>query len=362
MEKYKSRSRRGVGIFILLLSAGWFLCNPACGYAGNIFVETSVLDGATVYLFSASPNQSYDESSPGYLTEGESENYTINTEDYTGYYAYVVHNCSTSRAYILVVTGSQYSILSATLGSTVPTNTYPTATWYTLGSPSTPTDILVNALYETAKASWEIDSVNYQMSGVDLQIATDVGFTSIVAEDDGDTTELGAVEEYTTGQLIDGRTLSPSTNYYLRVRASVSGVADSAWSSGTEFSTLGTPAQTYSLSLESLVDETTGFGINAFSMPFASPWYIDGNQIETAYDLVVEINIAAGSNVVSSFGYWDSENQVVVGVMIDYDSETPNDIASEDVTALDVELLQGVGYQVYVTEDVTDIVISNTSE
>jgi hypothetical protein len=99
-------------------------------------------------------------------------------------------------------------------------------------------------------------------------------------------------------------------------------------------------------------------------MPIASPWYaydsagsaiyVDGtsNQIENAYDLVVAINGGTtATNVVSNFGYWNSAGQSISGVMI-------SDLATARTELEAINILPGVGYQVYVSSS-KSLVISN---
>lgn len=106
-----------------------------------------------------------------------------------------------------------------------------------------------------------------------------------------------------------------------------------------------------------VLKHVSGSGINSFGMPFPGPWFIGANQITNAHELVVEINAAAGDNAVSSFGKWDETNQQVAGVMINYNGNVidPTDVADLQ----NISLSRGLGYQIYVTKDVT-VQIKNT--
>ncbi len=128
-------------------------------------------------------------------------------------------------------------------------------------------------------------------------------------------------------------------------------------------------AQTFPLNLNSDTDNDNP-GINSFSMPFAPDvdgnWYVykdnagavgavsnvgDGtNVMKNAYHLVKAINDAAGADVVSTIGYWNSETQQAVEVVIP--DENPEAAAVKDALQdPDFNLAQGVGYQVYITQD-----------
>lgn len=128
----------------------------------------------------------------------------------------------------------------------------------------------------------------------------------------------------------------------------------------------GAGLQSFTLILESAAP--TGPGINFFSMPFAAPWYVGIKEIKTAYDLVVEINSAAGPNVVSTFGRWDKTATVQddVGVLIldnDPDSIKVEPGQTQDVTTRlkGLFLEQGEGYQVYIAGIAkVELVIKNT--
>lgn len=143
-----------------------------------------------------------------------------------------------------------------------------------------------------------------------------------------------------------------------------------------EFSTVdigftGGP-QTFHLTLESGVPDKPG--INFFAMPFgpeatSGKWYVYGEGgaipgladpgIQTAYDLVKAIDLAAGVNIVSTFGKWDRApaQQQDVGVPIPGNDYTD---ATAAAALQAINLAQGEGYQVYITQGPVRLVIKNS--
>jgi hypothetical protein len=125
--------------------------------------------------------------------------------------------------------------------------------------------------------------------------------------------------------------------------------------------------QTFLLTLESGVAGGKP-GINFIAMPFAGPWYAyrsDGttkvlfdplrggpttNEVKTAGDMVLAINVAAPGNVVSTFGKWDNRpaEQRDAGVLI-VGRDPYVEPARTDLEAITLTLKQGEGYQVYIT-------------
>ena len=116
---------------------------------------------------------------------------------------------------------------------------------------------------------------------------------------------------------------------------------------------IGDGEQTHALILESGVPGG-GLGINLFSMPVAPDdegiWYATYDlttvEISDAYDLVLAINGAAGTNVVVNFGYWSATPPQEL-VRVDIPGNEPSAVIT-DLQAIDIE--QGIGYQVYITE------------
>ncbi len=162
----------------------------------------------------------------------------------------------------------------------------------------------------------------------------------------------GAVSQPSTQELSG---LSSDTVYYFKVFSYIQTAGKYFNPSGVKvaavpMSTGGIVALSRPLTLETGVH-----GINHFSLPFPAPWYVNGVAIANAYDLVKAINTAAGSNVVSTFAKW-------VGP---YAVETQGlEIAGRDPEPVRAELeaiplVNGGGYQVYMTQPVT-IIIRNT--
>jgi hypothetical protein len=121
-----------------------------------------------------------------------------------------------------------------------------------------------------------------------------------------------------------------------------------------------------------LTFETGAHGINHYSMPFPSPWFIfdtgdnpvtftnfggqSTNEVENAYDMVKAINAEAGSNIVSTFAKWLGPNITPEAEGIKIGGNDPEPVKS---TLGAITLENGVSYQVYLTAPVT-LKIKNT--
>ncbi len=204
-------------------------------------------------------------------------------------------------------------------------------------------------------------TAGYAYSGIELEV---VNVDTVASTGQPSTKMIGQIA--TGGDHLD---LLAGTTYTLRTRGNNlfgTSPTDNVYTFQTKSAVGALP---YTLALESQVpDPTPGLGINAFGMPFSAPWYAfqsdgitvidvgDGsNQIENAYELVRAINAAAGgNNVVSTFGRWNKIDQIEDGIMIL--NEDPEPVRSD----LEIRsLVQGLGYQVYVTQDV-QLVIRST--
>jgi len=386
----KLNSKGGKLLFLVFLIipllAGLEVPIYAAG-SGFIRVYKSAFDRRSpsdLVFIGGSPKQ---DTTTGAHTPGDGSGYA-SKDDTAEYLQYNFTNISPNTVYILFKTDAEYAFAIGTLPEppSVGSIFITSLAWYNLGVPPSPTITTpIDVGFESAKITGSCASGYDYIDGEWLQISTSQGFTSDVKNIvfhmspllDVDKTASPPVFHHLVSKLADGVTLEPNTTYYARVRARVPMETDGygAWSSAASFTTLGAAVpQSFTLTLESNVGATPpGPGINSFSMPFAGPWYvykIDGtklefgspatNEVKTAYDLVRAINIAAGSNVVSTFGRWNKTEQKLEGVMVSYNSATLNDIDSTDVSGLQsISLSQGEGYQVYVSQDVT-LVIKNT--
>jgi hypothetical protein len=167
-----------------------------------------------------------------------------------------------------------------------------------------------------------------------------------------DAVDVGGLVNEPSTREIPG--LSASSVYYFKVFSYIESGIKFFNTNGVRVAAIPAGASAPALSLP-LTLETGVHGINHFSLPFPGPWYVNGVAIANAYDLVKAINTAAGSNVVSTFAKW-------VGP---YAVETQGlEIAGRDPEPVRAELeaiplVNGGGYQVYMTQPVT-IIIRNT--
>lgn len=384
MCKFKILKRGLITAFCFLLVLV-LMPTPVFAYGAILRLGTSLVSGATVHLFKANPNQDSNTSSAGYLATPA--DYSISTSSSGNQYSVI--SSSTSN-WALILKGTTYAIIPFSADSPVPVQTprdgsyLATAVFYQKGTPAAPYNLRILSGYETGKANWdlhdEIDGSGFEYSWVRLRVLK--GDRTPVtryymyegAPADETLTTKGKIKEYAFGQLVDGRTLETDADgqpYYFQVMGVVDGspLHESAWTEGA-FTTLpaGAGAAPFTLTLESGV-ATGKPGINSFSMPFppdpSGRWWLfktDGsklldlgttgtNEVVNAGDLLVSINNAAGGTVVTSFGMWKRDLQVLDGTMITYSGDNPWDVdrgPAMDLVSRVGNLKVGEGYQVYI--------------
>jgi|GEM_PF-2455424 len=93
---------------------------------------------------------------------------------------------------------------------------------------------------------------------------------------------------------------------------------------------------------------STGLGLNQFALPFAAK-HGDVN-IDNVRQLVERLNVAAGSNAVTSIGWWDEVNQIDKGYVITYPGGTLTFSAVNGANAdpASENIVTGRSYQVVV--------------
>jgi len=348
----------GIAVMLLSLAAMIALQSSAFSYAGIVKLnKTAVLNGVTeVRLFSgAKPNQT----SAATLVEGT--NYSVdNTNDPT-YRIYNIYDAPGTPAWLLLLKGtSTYSIISGAMGTTVPpTTTYDSAKFYTTGIPEAPTGLTIEAGYESAKATWSLNTNDYEIYGVDVQVAKDAGFSSSLMNDkDGNsTTALGnqwnnSNTSLVMSQFVDGRTLEAGTTYYIQVRAKVDGVDASNWTSNNFTMKSGGGPLSVTLNLQP--------GLNSFSLGIPSAagnWY--GRKDGVNYTLTTVqtlVTALGGASNVSTFGYVTAGTSGAVTGVKEQDGTfagTANFLAEN--------LRQTQGYQIYIKNTPVIMTISNTA-
>lgn len=359
--------KRGL-IFGLALMA---LAGAASGYAGNIYISKDI--SATAYLMKESSPVSAGTTTLKSADELPAESYKkvdpVTLGDGTTWLKFNILDTSVSPVYILLVSGGKYIVKGPfALGTTKPSDNFIKAadvtSYFTAATPpvSTVTLTLGGITYPDyngiiSSSIGKIES-GYESTGTKYALYSVTGGTD--AKDDGALSNQpvkegsGALSSYTADK---GKIYRVKMAY---VNAFTSGNENWGWSSNKLIPE--TPAA-FKLGLKSKVLAGKP-GINAFSMPFASPWYAykedgvtalyAGNKIESAYDLIKAINEAAGEKIASSAGKWDNAEQKTVGFMLpDKDPDGSADLSTKLKAAT---LAQGEGYQVYVTKDVTIVI------
>lgn len=382
MNKYLIKMR------ILAVLSLVLILFPSLAYAGTakVFLFTNLItlanlgdnNSVQISVFSSGTDQT------GNGTPLDPKAYTINRNaSYQGNTPSVlidIGDCPASTAYILLKDqpATRYAIIPASTPDIPGSDQTPSITSYLLGSPKDPKNLAVVAGYESAQATWSLDTINYQISGVDVQVATDNAFQNLINDESGNATTAApnawapSSTSFVINQYVDGRTLTAGSTYYFQVRAKVAGVNPSAWVPITVPMKSGSSAPQF-------LSYVFKPGINFFSMPFGfdsnSRWYsFDGNgnalqysdslgnntnYIVKAYDLIKAINTMAGQKVVSTFGDWDESKQQDGGILLDKNNDPDKDPAM--TTLIGKVLTQGRGYQVYVTAPVT-LIIKNTAQ
>ncbi|MFA4844095.1 MAG: hypothetical protein WC632_04000 [Candidatus Margulisiibacteriota bacterium] len=331
-----------VSVFLVALLLP-ILQGSAFGYAGIVKINSGILAGVPVIVFSGSkPNQTTPADSP-------STNYTVETVG--GYVVYNIYAAPSAATYLLLKTASTYSILPVSMGTTIPpTTTYDTATFYKMGPPNDP--VILGKLwgYETAKVSWSLsentDGTGFEYSGIELQLATDNGYANLVVRmpQNETLTSTSKIYSWALGELVDGRKLTSGTSYWFRVRGLVDGVAPSGWAKA-DFTMLAAVAGESTWNFfkgsnlainqhELTVDPATttiscsdGFGLGG---------YVELPKPAMVKNLVTAINKFAKNqdnidNAVNAIGWWDSVTgaQGMHGYAIDY-TKTPPQTRSDD--------------------------------
>ncbi|MBI5078439.1 hypothetical protein HZB08_00245 [Candidatus Saganbacteria bacterium] len=102
----------------------------------------------------------------------------------------------------------------------------------------------------------------------------------------------------------------------------------------------------------SIRKKSGGFGVNSIGLPFEPPFMINGRQIETFQQLIDAINSVAGGKVISAVGYWDEENQRLVGATFDGSGNVTYSASGFDANA---RLKEGKGYYFSVAQDISGL-------
>lgn len=359
-----------MGGLIALLAA------PSLASNGNPRIPSSTPGAGTALVFcNAKPYQDDTTTSGSLNLLTTPINYFIDTAAYPDWTKYGVTSTPlpTGTGYLLLKNGSiKYAVVSFTLGSPVgpADESISSITWYTTGNPDPPSTIQPTAGFETAKITWSLNPnpamKRFDYSSIEITIKKNENgtWTNVPATGNTTTSVLnGSPTSYLLGELIDGRTLTPNTEYSVTLVGKVKGKADGSVtytsSPATQtFTTLsGGAVSPYPLTLKP--------GLNSFAMPFApdanNKWYVGTTPITNALGLVQAINLAttpltaSPASIVSSFGTWDSTGKKIDGVMIStLDAGTQEQLTNRT-------LKQGVGYQLYLkgSADVT-VTIKNT--
>jgi len=117
---------------------------------------------------------------------------------------------------------------------------------------------------------------------------------------------------------------------------------------------VGTAAASTETKTYAFTRSAGGLGINVFSIPYNIP--LVQPVISNLKELVENINIQAGSNVVYSFGWYDGANKRTVGYEMKYGSLTLNDFTANPTSGLApmnaVAIEKDKPYQINVIRDV----------
>lgn len=330
-----------VGVALVIFAG---LCAPAFGYAGIVKIHTTnILTGVSpVHLVTGA----VDQNSTSNLTEGVNYLKSVVGE----YTIYDVYDAPASTVhFVLLKSTTHYRILSAGMGTTVPPTTTFTSpvTFYVTGPPVQVQGLEVVNGFETAKASWTL-SPDYDYSSVKVQVATDAGFTIFVQDETlSDTTVIDKdppFDDYAFGELVDGRVLTPGTDYWIRVIGTVKGEADSP-PADKAFATnsAGVPPLTFNI-----VDFTPTWSKYMISMPYNLD-YADGKSIAEDINTQLAVHYSEaidGSNGVFEVDRYNPATQQFESVYFD-----GNDFAAfPPGPAFDI--VSGEGYIVYTKKQI----------
>jgi hypothetical protein len=346
------------------------LTGAASGYAGNVYISKDI--SATAYLTVNSSPVSSNTTTLKSADELPADSYKkvdpVTLGDGTTWLKFNIIDTSYSKVYILLVSGNTYLVKGPfDLGTTKPTDSYikssDVSAYYTAATPPAATvtltleGITYPAYNGIISSSIGAISAGYEKTGTKYALYIVTGGTD--AKDDGALSDQpvkeggGALSSYTADK---GRIYRAKMAY---VNAFTSGNENWGWSSNLLIPE--TPAA-FTLAFKSKVSSGKP-GINSFSLPFAGPWYAykadgttglyEGKKIESAYDLIKAINEAAGDKIVSSCGKWDNSEQKISGFMLSAKDPDAEDVKTKLQAAT---LVQGEGYQIYVTKDVVLVI------
>lgn len=366
---------------------------------GSVIVPDNLASPTNYLFFNSSPDP--DEEVSGFAPSAYSE-YDADG----GFHVYRYDFSGTGRVYVLVLSSDN------THYTTITTGYYYTGDWnsstLTL-SGSEAKDYFINGqtIYEKAtpyapsigveESQVRVGETEETLTTLSISVTADTGSSPNIREvdghadgsyvavivRDGDEDSVVTIDNLAGGDVeitgpsminqnsgtftLNGAYLEAGETYEITVwnRNWFTDDASANWTT-TSWTLLGADAfagtEVFTFEVASLVDDGTGAGINFFSMPFASPWYayvVGGapiGELVTAKELVIYLNTAAatGGNVVSSFCYWDADSQEIEKVIIDSDSPVLyglDPIVDDFLENTDLE--QGLGYQIYVSEDVS---------
>jgi len=180
-----------------------------------------------------------------------------------------------------------------------------------------------------------------QRDGKEVEIPQSIWNITYNGRDLGDRTVSGRSLTLST----PSDTLNPGDTYVVKVKhKNYWGDVSGDWSDPVTYvvgAGGGVASVTYSF-------VSTGLGLNQFALPFAAK-HGDVN-IDNVRQLVERLNVAAGSNAVTSIGWWDEVNQIDKGYVITYPGGTLTFSAVNGANAdpASENIVTGRSYQVVV--------------
>lgn len=373
-------------VILILMSWGCIYASAVHAYAGNIWIN-STIDGNTKYFIESTDPTGGTGTFRSANVLGvmvDPSGVLATPPDKTGNWRrYTITVSPYNVLYVLFVkSGPQYAIATplradgaaGQLTTTGGVNLYVDGplTWYNAGPPPLPDSVslALNGLTYPAGDGIVSSSISpavpagYQITGTQWRLQQ-------VGQSYG---------SWYAGALSNSQLTNSSGKSYQVQMCYVNwfGVGPAGESAPLLIPSLGAAGPlSFVLTFESAV-AGGGSGINSFSMPFApdadGKWWafnangssiaaLTTNEVRTADDLVRAVNAANNANVVSTFGRWDKTGQLVKGIMISYGAGINNitgQVGAGGVTALNlINLVQGEGYQVYVTRNAA-LMIKNT--
>ena len=345
----KKLNFKGGAVFpVLCLLLLTLFSNPAFAYAGIVKIDKTVLSGlSNIYVFAgAKPDQKSTATSGSLLllSEGMNSNYLVDSTSDATYRIYNIFASPKNPAYLLLLTGTHYAIISSSMGTTVPTTkTFNKADvkFYKLGKPIAPTIGSIVAGYETAKIPLTYSSdYNYSSIAVNIKIKGATSYLLLNTLEIKDTPS-----SYKTGELIDGIKLETGPtgiDYSFVVRGKVDGVdwSDAAVGNFTTKALVGGAGGSGKVE-HSLKSPSTS--VNTFALPFDFTKDVKNSldkkvTMTSVHDLIKQINAQAKRNIVIVFGWYDQTNQKHYGLAnIQYKTTAPGsdiDSTHKDMTAI----------------------------